>query len=585
MFGPGRNLFNREQAEDSSDSSDSDMETPTIQKQSSKPLRVQHRDDPRIKPVKKKLTIDSIISKLNLPQEVNLQSNGQRKARLLKNKLKFKKSTAEVYNKEKQRTLKEIIVKPNGPILSISQLQDTIPVKENVSMETHIKCINCIELDKSNSRLVAGSDDHILSFWDLDNMNSSLTPFRTLRPIDGQPIVALSFNSKQDKLLVCGGGCQPKLLTRDGREIVEFVKGDMYIKDLKYTKGHTSNITHGLCNPFDDHLCYTSGVDGTLRVWDMNSKLFGIEQQLPNFMVFKTLDSQKRRLAAQHFCFIKSKKALAVFCDKGNLQIFDQNNRYSRPELTNCFDFQAEITSSLCLQDPFRLACRTVEDGAVRIFDIRRLDKVEKIWHGIYNNHSGTGLEISPDGNLLVTGRSFDRNSEGGLVFLDIYGKLRNQNENQFEAPQKPAIESQSEGLRQIKKKLIHSGLAGQVQQVYEDNIQYQDKEENYRATDISNVEWASKSKTLGDYFANIDSGMCHTTVIKWPKKLNQIFAGCGNSISVFFDRAKSRKGIIPALSRLKTKPKIGKNLYCKSNFLIDRTDRVFKAYLCSSCF
>jgi WD40 repeat protein len=410
--------------------------------------------------------------------------------------------------------------------------------------------------------MVAGSDDHILSFWDLDNMNSSLEPFRQLRPIDGQPIVALSFNSKQDKLLVCGGGCQPKLLTRDGREIVEFVKGDMYIKDLKFTKGHTSNITHGLCNPFYDNVCYTSGVDGTIRVWDMDQKLFGVEQQLPNSMVFRTLDKQKRRLSAQHFCFIKSKRALAVFCEKGNLQIFDQNNRYSRPELTHCFGFQSEITSSLCLQDPYRLACRTVEDGAVRIFDIRRLDRLEKVWHGIYNNHSGTGLEVSPDGNLLVTGKSFDRDSEGGLVFLDIYDKLRipeKSKEIESTRNDKEPLSERKE-LREIKKELVHMGLAGQVQKVYQDNVQFKDREENYRDTDVSHVEWSNKQTGLeAPYFAKIDSGMVHTTAIKWPSKLNQIYAGCGSSITVFFDRAKSKRGIISALGKLKKKPKIGK--------------------------
>jgi WD40 repeat protein len=564
MFGPGRHLFNKEKTQDSSDSSDSEDEIIHEKKQPIRRPQNTYHQDPR---TKKRPTIESIINKLNLPKDVKLQQKRNNK-RSLMFKSKLKKPTTTVYNKDNNKTKKEIIARPKGPILSIPELQKTIPVKENVSLETHIKCINCIELDKSNSRLVAGSDDHILSFWDLDNMNSSLTPFRTLRPIDGQPIIALSFNSKQDKLLVCGGGCQPKLLTRDGREIVEFVKGDMYIKDLKYTKGHTSNITHGLCNPFDEHLCYTSGVDGTLRVWDMNCKLFGIEQQLPNSMVFRTLDSQKRRLAAQHFCFIKSKRALAVFCDKGNLQIFDQNNRYSRPELTNSFGFQAEITSSLCLQDPFRLACRTVEDGAVRIFDIRRLDKVEKIWHGIYNNHSGTGLEVSPDGNLLVTGRSYDRDSEGGLVFLDIYGKLREGDITMEKVEDLKKEGNEPRGMRDIKKKLIHSGLAGQVQQVYEDNIQFKDEKEHHKATDIANVEWASKSKSLGDHFANIDSGMCHTTVIKWPRKLNQIFAGCGGSISVFFDREKSRRGIIPALSKLKAKPKIGKTNIFKSLFI-----------------
>lgn len=557
MFGPGRHLFDKEANHDSSDSSDSDQE---IDYRKKKPVRF-NRPKPasrvQMKPLKKALTVDSIIGQLNLPKNMQRFSH-KHQPKPPAARPKKPQTLSSLHATTRQNPQKPIQVRPKGPLLSTSQLRGTIPVKENIALETHVKCINCIELDRSSSRLVAGSDDHILSFWDLDNMNSSLTPFRTLRPIEGQPIIALSFNSKQEKLLVCGGGCQPKLMTRDGREIVEFVKGDMYLKDLKYTKGHTSNITHGRCNPFDDNICYTSGVDGTLRVWDMNSKLFGVEQQLANSMVFRTMDSQKRRLSAQHFSFIPSKRALAVFCEKGNLQIFDQNNRYSRPELTTCFGFRAEITASLCLADPFRFACRTIEDGAVRIFDIRRLDRVERVWHGIYNNHSGTGLEVSPDGNLLITGRSFDRDAEGGLVFLDVYGRLRTQAEEKMVETVRKS-EDQRKQLRQINRKLNFSGLAGQVQKVYDDNVQYQDREENYRETDISQVEWLNEARADEEYFAGIDSGMCHTTAVKWSARLNQIFAGCGNDITVFFDREQSKRGIIPALSRLRSKPRIGR--------------------------
>jgi hypothetical protein len=38
--------------------------------------------------------------------------------------------------------------------------------------------------------------------------------------------------------LVVTGYPQPKIYDRDGRELGEFNKGDMYIRDLKNTKGH-----------------------------------------------------------------------------------------------------------------------------------------------------------------------------------------------------------------------------------------------------------------------------------------------------------------------------------------------------------
>ena len=40
-----------------------------------------------------------------------------------------------------------------------------------------------------------------------------------------------------DQFLVVDGYPQPKVFDRDGRELGEFDKGDMYIRDLKNTKG------------------------------------------------------------------------------------------------------------------------------------------------------------------------------------------------------------------------------------------------------------------------------------------------------------------------------------------------------------
>jgi hypothetical protein len=203
------------------------------------------------------------------------------------------------------------------------------------------------------------------------------------------------------------------------------------------------------------------------------------------------------------------------------------------------------------LEDPYRLACRTQEDGAVRIFDIRRLDKVEKTWHGIYNNHHKTGLEVSPDGNLLVTGKSFDRESDGGLVFLDIYDRLHDDEVMNQAASVLPAIPE-----------IKYEGTAKIINDVYTDSEKLKNKYlplENPAIEAEVNFDEIEKNMK-NNQFCSISSGMEHTTAIHWSKKFNQIFAGTGASISVFFDRQKSEKGIIPALNKSKVKAKIGKS-------------------------
>ena len=48
------------------------------------------------------------------------------------------------------------------------------------------------------------------------------------------------------------------------------MKGDMYIRDLKNTKGHICGLTGGQWNPKTKETILTSSEDGSLRIWDVN---------------------------------------------------------------------------------------------------------------------------------------------------------------------------------------------------------------------------------------------------------------------------------------------------------------------------
>lgn len=62
----------------------------------------------------------------------------------------------------------------------------------------------------------------------------------------------------------------PQIYDRDGLTLGEFVKGDMYIRDLKNTKGHISGLTCGEWHPKTKETILTSSEDGSLRIWDVN---------------------------------------------------------------------------------------------------------------------------------------------------------------------------------------------------------------------------------------------------------------------------------------------------------------------------
>lgn len=61
-----------------------------------------------------------------------------------------------------------------------------------------------------------------------------------------------------------------QIYDRDGLTLGEFVKGDMYIRDLKNTKGHISGLTCGEWHPKTKETILTSSEDGSLRIWDVS---------------------------------------------------------------------------------------------------------------------------------------------------------------------------------------------------------------------------------------------------------------------------------------------------------------------------
>lgn len=68
------------------------------------------------------------------------------------------------------------------------------------------------------------------------------------------------------------------MLDREGKRVLDTHKGDMYIRDMLKTNGHTSLINAGLFVPDYNNMFVTCSDDGTIRLWDVNQKLYGIAQ-------------------------------------------------------------------------------------------------------------------------------------------------------------------------------------------------------------------------------------------------------------------------------------------------------------------
>jgi hypothetical protein len=159
---------------------------------------------------------------------------------------------------------------------------DEFPTSHELVLKTHERAITTLTADPSGSRLVTGSTDCTLKLHDFASMTpNTLRAFKSVDPTatktsansETHPVYHVEFNplSPSQVLVICATP-KAKILSRDGETLVEFNKGDMYLRDMHNTKGHVSEITTGTWHPTDKNLCVTAGTDSTLRIWDVNMK-------------------------------------------------------------------------------------------------------------------------------------------------------------------------------------------------------------------------------------------------------------------------------------------------------------------------
>lgn len=293
-----------------------------------------------------------------------------------------------------------------------------IPFENEVVLEGHTKSVTSIAIDHVGVRMFTGGNDYKLHLWDLPNLDASLKSFRVLEPIETQPVKTLDFNYKGNVCLVTGGNARPKILNREGRNELEFVKGDMYIKDQVHTKGHTGVVTSGRWHPTNHHEIVTSSLDGSVRVWDTTMNTIGVEQQLPNRDVLKCRDEKGLPTGVWKANVFPDGSKIVAASEEGSYFIFNGNNKTRFHDLVYRSPYKFEVTSLLCYQDGHHFLSRC-QDNTMKLFDIRRFERPVYTWYELYNNHSHTGMCFSPDEKYILTGSSNTKTSPGCLHFID----------------------------------------------------------------------------------------------------------------------------------------------------------------------
>ena len=230
-----------------------------------------------------------------------------------------------------------------------------------------------------------------------------------------------------DQFLCVTGHPQPKIYDRDGRELGEFDKGDMYIRDLKNTKGHCSPCTGGAWHPYEKHTVLTSSADGSMRVWDVN---YLGNPRGAQASVLKPALVKPGRVQVTACCYSPDGSVIAGAVSDGSIQIFPTGSRGFRsasvglvmPPSAQChFDnhwsFSSRpkttvkkshppgetVTKVAFSRDGNTLLSRC-QDGTLRVWDMRNASKVVKTFDDLETTHEETTVGFSPNDDFFFTG-------------------------------------------------------------------------------------------------------------------------------------------------------------------------------------
>ncbi|KAK9087735.1 hypothetical protein Syun_030129 [Stephania yunnanensis] len=289
-----------------------------------------------------------------------------------------------------------------------------IPISNEIVLKGHSKVVSALAVDHSGSRVLSGSYDYTVRMYDFQGMNSKLASFRQLEPFEGHQVRSLSWSPSADRFLCVSGSAQAKIYDRDGLTLGEFVKGDMYIRDLKNTKGHISGLTGGQWHPRTKDTILTSSEDGSLRTWDVSD--FKSQKQ-----VIKPKLPRPARVPVTTCAWDHDGKCIVGGIGDGSIQIWSIKPGWgSRPDIHIEKAHEDDITGLKFSADGRVLLSRSTDDS-LKIWDLRQTKKPIKVFDELPNHYAQTNVTFSPDEQLILTGTSIERDSTTGglLCFFD----------------------------------------------------------------------------------------------------------------------------------------------------------------------
>ncbi|KAM0436835.1 hypothetical protein ACHAPT_002548 [Fusarium lateritium] len=296
--------------------------------------------------------------------------------------------------------------------------EDEFPVSHELVLKTHDRAVTTVSLDPAGGRLATASTDCSIKLHDFASMTpTTLRAFRTVDPYEtkasaasseSHPIHHIEFNPFAGGVFLCvSAHPQAKIMSRDGDIVTEFVKGDMYLRDMNNTKGHISEITTGTWHPTDKNLCVTAGTDSTLRIWDINNK-----RKQKDVVVFKSKAAgsagrTKMTAVAWGTPAQGGNNILVAAALDGSLVMYSGNSPFSRPagEIRDAHKPQS-WTSGIDISSDGRMVVTRGGDDLIKLWDTRKFTKpLVTVSHPSTSDHYPTSnIRYAPNSTSIITG-------------------------------------------------------------------------------------------------------------------------------------------------------------------------------------
>ena len=296
-------------------------------------------------------------------------------------------------------------------------LDEKIPRSHECKLEHGSKAISALAIDPSGSRLASGSIDYEVKFWNFAGMDSNLKSFRSIKPCESHVIRNLEYSSTGDKILVISGSWQAKVIDRDGHELLECVKGDPYVVDVRRSKGHVGFLTSGSWHPKIKDEFLTASQDCSLRLWLTESN----GRNSKSCIKCKSAASGLKTIPTAS-SYSRDGLLVSAACQDGSIQMWDHRKSFVNTalHLKDAHQKSTDTSSITFGYDNRHVATRNIGDESLKLWDLRTFKKAVNVAGGLYSRFDFTDCFFSPDDKMVVTATSKAKGEESGkLVFYE----------------------------------------------------------------------------------------------------------------------------------------------------------------------